>query len=123
MVLLAKTKLNSIDVLIYKALIDSNITHDAFVLVNNVLNEYDTKKEFKHFKIKQFIKDFDLFIKRCSPIVWNVEQIKKAKTQGLKIQKEENECFYQNFQLMAVKNLDLLKSKKLADYYKDLLHL
>ena len=45
-VLLAKPKLNSIEVLISKALIDSNISHDEFVLINNVLKEfYDTKEE------------------------------------------------------------------------------
>ena len=37
MVLLAKSKLNSIEVLISKKLIDSNISHDEFVLINNVL--------------------------------------------------------------------------------------
>ena len=36
-VLLAKSKLNSIQVLISKPLIDSNISHDKFILVNNVL--------------------------------------------------------------------------------------
>ena len=35
-VLLAKFKLNGIEVLISKALIDSNISHDKFVLINNV---------------------------------------------------------------------------------------
>ena len=35
-VLLAKSKLNKIEVLISKALIDSNISHDEFVLMNNV---------------------------------------------------------------------------------------
>ena len=37
MVLLAKYKLNSIEVLISKALIDSNISHDKFVLINDML--------------------------------------------------------------------------------------
>ena len=40
-VLLAKCKLNSIEVLISKALIDSVISHDEFVLINNVLKEYN----------------------------------------------------------------------------------
>ena len=44
-VLSAKTKLNSIEVLISKALIDLNISHDEFVLVNNVLKEFDDMKE------------------------------------------------------------------------------
>ena len=43
--LLAKSKLNNIEVLISKTIIDSNITHDQFVLINNVLKEfYDMKK-------------------------------------------------------------------------------
>ena len=44
-VLLAKTKLDSNEVLISKALINSYISHDEFVSVNNVLREYDDMKE------------------------------------------------------------------------------
>ena len=48
-VLLAKSKLNSMEVLISKSLIDSNISHDEFVLINNVLQEfYDMKKEIEN---------------------------------------------------------------------------
>ena len=43
--MLAKTKLNTIQVLISKALINFNISHDEFVLVNNMLKEYDDMKE------------------------------------------------------------------------------
>ena len=39
-VLLAKSKLNSIEALICKALIDSDIIHNEFVLISNVLKEY-----------------------------------------------------------------------------------
>ena len=47
--LLAKSKLNSIEALICTALIDSNISHDKFVLINNVLEEfYDMKEEIKN---------------------------------------------------------------------------
>ena len=45
LVLLTKSKLNSIEVLISKALIDSVISHDEFVLINNVLKEYNEMKE------------------------------------------------------------------------------
>ena len=45
MVFLGKTKLNSIEVLIYKALIDSNISHDEFSLRNIMLKVYDDMKE------------------------------------------------------------------------------
>ena len=48
-VLLAKPKLNITEVLISKALIDSNITCDEFILINNVLNEfYNIKEEIKN---------------------------------------------------------------------------
>ena len=46
--MLVKTKLIS------KALIDSYISHDEFVLINNKPKEYDMKDE---------IEDFSLFIK------------------------------------------------------------
>ena len=44
-VLLAKSKLNSIEVLISKALIDSVISDDEFVLINTVLKKYSKMKE------------------------------------------------------------------------------
>ena len=43
-VLLRKDKLKAIEVLISKALIDSYISHDEFISVNNVLREYNEKK-------------------------------------------------------------------------------
>ena len=51
MVLLAKSKLNSIEVLVSNALIDSIISHDEFVLINNILKEYiEMKQEIKNLK-------------------------------------------------------------------------
>ena len=49
-VLLAKTKLNTIEVLISKAIIDSFTSHDEFLLLNNVLREYDDMKKKKNLK-------------------------------------------------------------------------
>ena len=49
--MLAKSKLNKIEVLISKSLIDSKIGHDEFVLINNVVKEYEeTKEEIKNLK-------------------------------------------------------------------------
>ena len=48
-VLLAKSKLNNIEVLSSNVLIDSNISHE-FVLTNNVLKEYDDMKKNQEFK-------------------------------------------------------------------------
>ena len=41
---LGKDKLNTIEILISKALIDSCINHDEFVLLSNVLREYNEMK-------------------------------------------------------------------------------
>ena len=50
-VLLAKSKLNSIEVLISKALNVSVISHDEFALINNLQKIYDEmKKEIKNLK-------------------------------------------------------------------------
>ena len=43
-VLLAKPKFNSMEVLISKSLIDSAISHNEFVLINNVLKKYNEMK-------------------------------------------------------------------------------
>ena len=49
MKLFAKSNLNSINLLISKVLIDSNISHDEFVSINNVLKEFfDVKEETKN---------------------------------------------------------------------------
>ena len=44
-VLVAKTKLNTIELLIFKTFIQSCISHVEFVLVNSVLKEHDDKKK------------------------------------------------------------------------------
>ena len=45
LVLLAKSKLNTIEILISKDVIDSYVSHDEFALVYNVLREYYEMKE------------------------------------------------------------------------------
>ena len=49
--MLGKAKLTGIEVLISKALIDSNISYDDFFIINNVLKEYDDMKE----EIKNYV--------------------------------------------------------------------
>ena len=47
--LLGKDKVNTIEILISKSLNNSYISHDEFVLVNNVLREYyEMKKQIKN---------------------------------------------------------------------------
>ena len=63
-VLLRKDKLNTTEVLIYKALINSYISHVKFVSVNNVLSEYlDVKEEIKIFV--QYIKTMETYCVSC----------------------------------------------------------
>ena len=50
--LIVKDKLNTIEVLISKALIDLYISHDEFVSVKNVLREYNEMEE----EIKKVLK-------------------------------------------------------------------
>ena len=60
MVLLAKLKLNSIEVLFFKALIDSIIIHDEFVLINNVLKEYDNTTFIKEQEVIGWLNSLEI---------------------------------------------------------------
>ena len=82
-VLLAKTKLNSIEVLISKVLIDSNITHVEFASI--IFQEYnDIKKEIKNLKTEivnqRFHKTMLCYCLKCKK---NTES-KKPKVENLK---------------------------------------
>ena len=45
MVLLTKNKLSTIEVYFFKAIVDSNISHDKFATVKAALKEYNDMKE------------------------------------------------------------------------------
>ena len=50
-VFISRSKLNSAEALISKVLIDSDISYDEFVLINNALKEYtELKEEIKSLK-------------------------------------------------------------------------
>ena len=71
-VLLAKSKLNTIEVVTFKVLINLNISHviNISFLINNMLKEYDNmNKEIKKLRLKQSVKDFSLFIKEWYLVV------------------------------------------------------
>ena len=78
-VLLAKSKLNVIKVLISKTLADSVISYDEFVLINNILKEYNEIKE--EMKKKKDVIKFILFIRQFYNIAWTVEEIQQVKIQ------------------------------------------
>ena len=69
-VFLAKSKLNKIEVLISKALFNSGISYDKFVLINNVVKEYkEMKEEIKNVRTESSLFKTCLFIKHCYCIV------------------------------------------------------
>ena len=62
-VLLAKAKLDNTEVLIYKSLIDSYISHNEFVLINNALkNMMLWKKKLIILKLHELIVTFNILI-------------------------------------------------------------
>ena len=76
--LFGKDKLNTIDVLFSKYLINSYISHDEFLSVNNVLREYnEMKKEIKNpeTSVEYFIS------KQWKPIASVVKRILRMKNQ------------------------------------------
>ena len=77
--MLASCKLNSIEVLISKALFDSNISQNLFIPIINMTKECDGIKE----EIKNSNENwkFKKFIKQSYLIAWSVEKIQKVKTQ------------------------------------------
>ena len=54
----AKSKLNSIEVLISKALINSYLSDDELVLINNVFKKYDIHEEIKNLKTSTLNQSF-----------------------------------------------------------------
>ena len=106
MVLLAKSKLNRIEVLIPKALIDSVISHEEFILINIVLKQYNKMKAEIKKRLKDLVRssdltrvakvsycepfdrtqkcmeDFSQFIKQCYHFVWSAEKIRKVSTKN-----------------------------------------
>ena len=102
--LLAKSKLNSIEVLISKALIYSNINHDEFALIN-MLKEYDKMKE----DLIKFIEGFRLFYK--SMLSYSLKCRKNTKSKNPKKTKNRRMLLSKCAMCVIVKNRNLLESK------------
>ena len=96
--MLAKSKLYSIEALITKVLNDSYISQDEFVLVKNILEEYDDMKEAKSLKT---FKNFLIYLqtyKTMSSYCLMCKKYRKQRPKGWKNEnqgKKEIQCFYQ----------------------------
>ena len=77
--MLGKDKLNAIEVIISKSLIDSYISHDEFVSVNNVLRENNEVKE----EIKNLKTSVIYYIKTMENYCSVVKKILETKIQAL----------------------------------------
>ena len=84
--MLAKTKLNSIEVLNFKTLIDSCISHNEVVLVNHVLKEYDDMKEGIKSLWQSTYKTMWSYCLKCIKYTENkVPQVVKAKKRRIRM--------------------------------------
>ena len=72
-VLLAKSKLNSIEFLICKTLIDSSISHDELVLINNVLKEFYDMKEISKIPMTNKSLNYLAMLSYCLKCRKNIE--------------------------------------------------
>ena len=98
-VLLVKTKLNTIEVLSSKALINSCVNDDQFVSVDNVLREYNEIKE----EIKNPENDADCTIwKHWKRIVSFVKKVLRKQTLVLGTLNKIDQCLI-NYVLFVVR--------------------
>ena len=92
---LTKSKLESIEVLISKALFGSDISPGKLALINNVLKEYnEMKEEIKNLKINQVYRGFWSIYETMLLHCLKCRKMQKVKAQTLQGQKTEEKCFY-----------------------------
>ena len=100
--MLAKTKLNTIEITVSRALFDLFISLDKFVSVSNLLREYnDMNEEIKNQKSHQrFIYIYIyiyvyIYYVQCCIIVWIARKTFKEKAQKLQRKIKESWLLYQ----------------------------
>ena len=102
--LLAKTKLNTIKVLISKALIDSFINNGEFVLMNNLLRESNKRVNPKSWKCCGIC-----YIKQWTPIVSVVRKILQTNTLVSEELNKIDKCLYEIvlFVLFVIRKIEV----------------
>ena len=141
-VMLARSKLNSIESKISEALINNDISFEDFMTIINGEKKYQELKESismmksqrrdvekinligkgKKIGINEVIKRNEIINKfktvniKWNLIVWGVKNIQKNINHRVANTSNGKKWYYQNVQNVAVKNQDLLKVKKQKDY-------
>ena len=94
--MLAKTKLNTIEITVSGALLDLYISLDKFVSVSNLLREYnDMNEEIKNQKSHQRFIYIYIYYVQCCIIVWIARKTFKEKAQKLQRKIKESWLLYQ----------------------------
>ena len=109
-VLLGKDKLNTIEVIISKALIDSCISNDEFVSVNNVLREdNEMKKKFWKFPSICYIKTMETYYVSC-------KKYTKNKNSNVRGTQQNRLMLLSNCAVCGNKNWTFIKNKELRNF-------
>ena len=92
--MLAKTKLNTIEITVSRALFDLFISLDKFVSVSNLLREYNNmNEEIKNQKSHQ--RFIYIYYVQCCIIVWIARKTFKEKAQKFQRKIKESWLLYQ----------------------------
>ena len=91
-VLLAKSELNSIGILISNVLIDSDISHDEFVLINIIKEDNKMKDEITNLKSWSRLSKILVYYNNII-VVGSVKKYRKQKSKNCKYQKPKNNAF------------------------------
>ena len=111
--LLGKDMLNTIEVLNSKALIDSHISHDEFVLVNKVLREYNEMKE----EIKNPETSVEYITKKTMETYCvNFKKYKANKISSVRKTKQNRLMLLSNCAICGKKKSPFIKNKELHNF-------
>ena len=107
-----KRKVNAIEVLIFALLIDSFISHDEFVSVNNILREYNEMK--KEIKIPETSVEY-IMQNQSKPIV-SVVRNTENKNSDVRRTKENRLMILSNCAVCGRKKLAFIKNKETHNF-------
>ena len=119
--MLSKSNWDRIEALISKSLTDSVVSHDKFVLINNVLKEYDEmKNEIKNLNSWIVHQRFSLFIKQCDHVVSSVEKNTESKNSKCAKTKNGRIMLFTKYAVCDSKNSKFIKEQEASELLSSL---